>query len=287
MSFNASANTNPDELRRRLQASGPIGFILSVYETLKKLGRPYYYAGAVPDWLLSNKNEAANDAFQAAYREHYNVAEVEKSFQAVPHVIVHQYRMYPANVRTSGTTDSPAGARRQKTPNNIFIHNRPLPGSSLLPDAAYEYDGQDPRLVPAFSDTGQTPPLWDSLDSVPDLIRDYVTPDTVCYVVPWEYDVFVDFVLIAANMHLLEQMHTDVMYILRTFHDRVHTGASNLTGFFYQSASGAPPSIASSLRGDYPTRTITWRLNQGQAYAFPVQELNEIYVGLYGRSPSQ
>lgn len=104
------------------------------------------------------------------------------------------------------------------------------------------------------------------------------------YVTPWVYDVFVDFVLCAENMYMLQQMETDVMHILRTFHDRSSIGASNLAGWFYQSVPGSPPDIQ-DMRDDYPARTITWRLQQTEAYAFPIDELNDVRLELYGTQP--
>lgn len=281
MAFPAQDNTNPEELRRRLTASGPMGFIAAVYYTLEKLGRPYYYTRTVPSWMLANADPDMSNPFAAAYQSIYPPTETEKAFQATPHVIVHQSRMYPANRRTAGTSDSPGGARRQKTPTDVIYHDRPLPSSTN--DLLIDYDANQPTLQRALLATGRVPPLWDSIEAVPDIIRGDIQEDTVCAVMPWEFDIFVDFVLMAANEHLLQQMIDDLMYILRFFHDRHFTGASNLAGWFVQSVSGAPGEIASKIRGDIPAHTITWRLKQGIAYAFPVQRLNEIYVDLYGR----
>lgn len=270
------SNTDPRELQRRLQASGPMGFIISVYETLKKYKRPYYYTGGVPEWLHANLDNTSTELFTQAYGKSFSVEEAPKGFVDTPHAIIHQYRMYPSNVRYAGTTDAPTGARRQKTPSNSVYHDRPLPGSSLQRDIFVEYDNVIPNAVRALRDTGEQPPLWDSKEQVPDIIRDYVEEDSICYVWSWKYDVFVDFTLVAANMFLLEQMHNDLLLILRTFHDRAHSGASNLTGWFYGSVSGAPTEVSNHLRGDYPVRTITWRLQQTVANAFPIAELEDI-----------
>lgn len=281
MSYAAMSNTNPAQLRRRLQASGPLGFLMAVFNTLQYLGRPYFFTSAIPRWLEANAPPANAEAFAAATQQFYAEQEVPQAFEMIPHAIIHTYRMYPANRRSTGVQDSPSGARRQKTPNQAIYHTRPLPGGDdYIEDAPGERTERG-----ALLSTGKTPPLWDSPEDIPDIIRPLIDENTVCYVVPWEYDVFVDFTLVAANPFLLEQMHSDLMYILRTYHDRHNSGASNLTGAFHASTSGVSPDLQGDLQGDLPSRTITWRLKQGVAYAFPVDKLAEIYVRLYGEAP--
>jgi len=254
---------------------------MAVYNTLKDLKRPYYYTASVPSWLQANSDPANPEAFAAATESFYKDIEVPKAFEKIPHAIIHTYRMYPANRRSSAIQDGPGGSRRQKTPNSTIYPDRPLPGT----DDYIEEEPKNQFQAEALLSTGDTPPLWDSIESIPDIIRPLIDENTVCYVVPWEYDVFVDFTLVAANMFLLEQMHSDLMYILRTFHDRHTTGQSNLTGWFYASTSGASPDLHGEPQSELPMRTITWRLKQGVAYAFPVDKLKEVYLRLYGESP--
>ncbi|RME29040.1 MAG: hypothetical protein D6800_03235 [Candidatus Zixiibacteriota bacterium] len=277
MPASAHRNTNPTELGQRLQAQGPIGFILAVYHTLRRLGRPYYYGAAVPPWFAAGKTgnvDWQTETFQEAYANLYQDLQEEIVQLQTPHTIIHQYRMYPATRRFAGTSDSPGGARRQKTPAGLYFHERPLVTSP-------ENERVQLQQLPALSDTGRTPPLWSSIDQVPDIIRPFVQEDTLCYVTTWLYDVFVDFVLVAANMHLLEQMHKDFLLVLRTFHDRSHTGDSNLTGWFYESRSGAPSPIDKQLDSSTPVRTVTWRLLQTEAYAFPHQLMEDIRMELF------
>jgi hypothetical protein len=292
MSAPVQGNTNPDELDARvLQAQGPFGFITSVYQTLRRFKRPYYYGAALPPWFQGGASSAypstspdavASEIAQShslAYEERFPSAEAETLFTTVPHCVIHSYRVYPANRRNAGASDSPGGSTRQKTPSEVYAHDQPLPASGGYNDP----DGQiRPDLMGALSDTQGRPPLWESMDSVPDFIRDYVTPETVCYVTPWEYDVFVDFVLVAADMWMLELMRRDFMLALRTFHDRSQTGASNLAGWFFQDVSGAPPEVSRKLDGRYPARTITWRLKQTEAYAFPAQIVDDVSLELHG-----
>lgn len=266
-------NTHPGETARRLHAGGPLGFILSVYETLRRLDRPYYYSAAVPRWLQASESEGERKEskdFASVYNEFEDRELGRRDFRTTRHCIIHRFRKYPAKLRFAGTSDTPNGARRQKRPKETYEHQRPLPASN-------------PHHTKAFEAHHTRPPLWDSEDQVPDLIREYVDKDTVMSVVPWEYDVFVDFTFVAANMYLLHQMEEDLMSILVHFHERWATGGSNLSGYFVSSLPGSSPDL--ELRSDYPARTITWRLKQTQAYAFPSTVLEEIHMDMYNKRP--
>lgn len=274
-----------NEVNRRLEAGGPLGFIMAVHQTLERFDRPYYYTAAVPHWLSAKKSDEESkedpSTFQEDYAEFEQGQSPKRDIKSVPHCIIHQYRKYPAKRRFSGTSDSPGGSRRQKTPDRVIYHDRPIPSDPEIEEDPDERSSHQK----AFSRDGKKPPLWDSKEQVPDLIREHVDEDTQMYVTPWVYDVFVDFVMVAGNRYVLHQMETDLMAILRTFHDRSAVGASNLAGWFHQSVRGAPPNIDSGLRDDYPARTITWRLQQTEANAFPIAELNDIRLELHGEEP--
>lgn len=268
-------NSNPDEIEpNRLEAGGPLGFIMAVHQTLRWLGRPYYYAGAVPHFLESNESDSQQEDvdFSEEYARFLENPIRQRDQRETEHCVIHCWRKYPAKIRFAGTTDSPSGPRRQKTPKTKKHHTRPLPTE----DDTDEDVSERTKVVDA-----ESAPLWESEDQIPDLIRDLVDSDTKMVVTPWEYDVFVDFTLIAANMSLLTQMERDFMNILKVFHERWATGASNLSGWFYQSVPGPSPDIQGDIRGDYPTRTITWRLKQTEAYAFPIAQLREIQMEIY------
>lgn len=272
-----------DAVNRRLSAGGPMGFVMSVHQTLEEFDRPYYYAGAVPEWISAKESDVQSP--DEAFEEDYSKFEegsmgAKRDINNTPHCIIHQYRKYPAKRRFSGTSDSPGGTRRQKTPDQTIYHDRPVPSNPDVPEDPDERSEKRRAL-----NQHKKPPLWDSKEQIPDLIREYVDEDTTMYVTPWVYDVFVDFVLVADNQYLLQQMETDLMLVLRTFHDRSAVGASNLAGWFYQAVSGAPPEIGSDIPDHIPTRTLTWRLQQTEANAFPVAELNDIRVRLHGDQP--
>jgi hypothetical protein len=282
MGGHAYQNTNPEELGRRLQASGPMGFIMSVYATLERLERPYYFTDCVPDFLLANEDKAAG-TFLEAYNTMYGDGEHPKSFVATPHAIVHQYRKRPARMGGRGTTDSAAGSRRQVVPHEVWLSDRPLPESPAFEDEKPDVQ----EHVQAILGDGRRPPLWDSIEQVPDLIRPHVSEDgqTLMYVTKWEYDVYVDFVCLATTGTWAEQMVTDLEYILQTFHHRWYTGSSQLTGYHVQTIVGAPPEIRPTLYKGVSARTITWRLRQTVGYAMPAQLVREIRIELHGRGP--
>lgn len=280
MSASAQENTNPSEIDPRvLQAQGPYGFITAVFQTLRRFNRQYYYGAALPPWFSAGA-PSVYTGHEQGYDKQFGASDPESEtlFRTAPHCIIHQYRVYPANRRASSSPDSPGGSSRQKTPGEAYVHDQPLPMSQGLNDP----DGTiQPDLRSPFSDTGERPPLWANRESVPDLIRDFVNDDTVCYVTPWQYDVFVDFVIVAENAHMLEIIRRDLMLVLRTFHDRSNTGASNLAGWFYKDVSGADPDVISGMEGSYPCRTLTWRLKQTEAYAFPAQIVDEVQILLH------
>lgn len=282
---NQEVAASTGEVNRRLEAGGPLGFIMAVHETLEQFDRPYFYSASVPPWLLSRESDGESEQdpsdFQQEYADFEEGGVPKRDLKTVPHCVIHQWRKYPAKRRFSGTNDSPTGARRQKKPDQIIYHDRPLPSD---PDQE-DVQERSETVSNTFAREDPKAPLWDSKEQVPDLIRDHVDEGTQMYVTPWVYDVFVDFVLVAENLYLLEQMETDIEMILRTFHDRSTVGASNLAGWFYQSVPGSPPEVSDQMRGDYPARTITWRLQQTEAYAFPIAELNQIRVELYGDTP--
>ena len=276
-------NSDPKEVnQRRLDAGGPMGFILAVHQTLARLDRQYYFAGAVPRWLQAresdNEREEESFNFEEEYTRFLENPVNDRDLKRTKHCVIHRWRKYPAKIRYTGTTDSPTGARRQKTPRETIDHDRPLPDEQDSDEEVQERTDVQAALRP-YNDK---PPLWDSKDQVPDLIRDHVDADTKMVVTPWDYDVFVDFTLIAANMHLLAEMERDFMNILKTFHERWATGASNISGWFYSSVPGASPDIKGDIRADFPKRTITWRLKQTEAYAFPIKQLREIQMEIYG-----
>lgn len=273
------SNTDTGEKgRRRLESAGPYGFIKAVHQTLNRLGRPYYYAASVPKWFGAEADAAPpEDPNPELLGEEVERAQSRSWPDPTKQMIIHTFRRYPAKRRYAGTTDSPSGSRRQKTPNQVDYHDRPLPFPSK------DDDEHDTDLRPATQETRVGPPLWDSIDQVPDMIRDDVDEDTTCYVTTWNFDVFVDFMLVAPNMHDLQQMETDVELILRTFHSRFESGASNLTGWFYEAKDQAPTGIDDDRLDDCPTRTITWRLKQTVGYAFPVNILNEIHADIHGK----
>jgi hypothetical protein len=277
------SDTNPNgPNRRRLEAGGPLGFIMAVYETLREYDRPYYYSSAIPDWLEAKASGARSQPqdFSKAYENFQDRDQKRRDLTEVPHCIIHQWRKYPAKTRFAGTSDSPRGTRRQKTPRDKINHERPLPNPpEERPDEANE-----PEMYrKAFGrDSEDRPPLWDSKEQVPDLIRDEVDPDSTMYVTPWDYDVFVDFILVAGNQYLIQQMERDFMTVLHTFHQRWATGSSNLSGWFYQSVSGATSDFDQDIPDRYPVRTITWRLKQTENYAFPVRDVNDVRLDLYG-----
>lgn len=277
------SDTDPNgENRRRLESGGPLGFIMAVHETLREYDRPYYYSSAVPDWLeaKASDSQAESRNFKEEYQQFRDQDQRRRDLTEVPHCIIHQWRKYPAKTRFAGTTDSPRGARRQKTPRDKINHERPLPE----PPEDRPDESEEPKMYrQAYGrESEDRPPLWDSKEQVPDLIRDNVDPDTTMYVTPWSYDVFVDFVMIAGNQYLLQQMERDFMTVLHTFHQRWATGASNLSGWFYRSISGAAPDFEQEIPDTYPVRTITWRLKQTENYAFPVRDVNEVRLDLYG-----
>lgn len=274
-----ATNTNPNEIPAHvLRAQGPFGFITSVFNTLQRFDRNYYFGAEVPHWFtMSDDGSISEEGFQAGYSNLYPDAEEETQFLQTPHSIIHQYRVYPASRRGTGTRDSASGSRRQKTPNQVLIHDQPLPESQGVFE---EPEGRTLIASSPFSTTGERPPLWSSKDDVPDLLRDHIDENTVCYVYPWDYDVYVDFVIATPNVWLLEQMRRDLLLILRTFHDRSQTGQSNLSGFFYQDVPGTPPGI--DIPKSVPTRTITWRLKQTEAYAFPAKLVDKIRIELHG-----
>lgn len=272
------SNTDVDEKgRRRLESAGPYGFIKAFHQTLGRLGRQYYYTAEVPSWFGAEPEGGVPERpTPDVLGEKVEGAADETWTDPTKHLIVHTYRKYPAKRRFAGTTDSATGSRRQKKPNEVNYHDRPLPSEG-------EGDPGEDAIRPAAEETRDGPPLWDSADQVPDLIRDEIDEDSRCYVASFTYDVFVDFLLVAPNMHDLQRMETDVMLILRTFHDRFESGASNLKGWFYQAVDQEPPSLNTDGLGDSPTRTITWRLKQVEAYAFPVDVLNDIHMSVYGK----
>lgn len=266
-------NTNPDEIRRRLQANGPMGFIISVYNTLQKLGRDYHYAGHVPDWAKANTDQGFAEFYRGLY------GESPKHFEEVPHCILHQYRQYPANRRYPGTRDTPSGSNRQKRPSEILFSDNVLNGNYI------EEENNKGFTQPAIGKGDRRPPLWSSKEDVPDIIREHIEEDTTCYIAPWQYDVFVDFCLVGGNSVVVERMQRDLMLILRTFHDRSQVGDSNLTGWFYKSIPGAPSPLSESIdTKQYHARTLTWRLLQTEAYAFPAKVLEEIDIEIHGET---
>lgn len=283
------ANTNINEIdRHEIEAGGPLGFVNAVYDTLRALGRPYYYAASVPHWLESTKTDYEEEAFD--FSEEYSRFQKdnteERSFREVPHCIIHQWRRYPARMRFAGTSDSPGGARRQKKPNQQHFHRRPFPSSSE-DGRNREKELRKRKKDSVFKRRAmrggfKTPPLWRSKEQIPDLIRHLVEEDTQMVVTPWEYDVFVDFVIIAANKRLVYQIERDLYMILRTFHHAWTTGDSNIAGFDHGSVPGAPNSVHGEIPEHMPTQTITWRLKQTEADAFPMKELQEIRMRLYG-----
>lgn len=272
------ANTNPAEKeRRRLESAGPYGFIKSVHQTLNRLGRPYYYAAEVPRWFGADPEaKPPEDPVPEVLGEAVEGAQDRDWPDPAKKIIVHTFRRYPAKRRFAGTTDSPTGTRRQKTPNQVDYHDRPLPFPTD------EDDNHETDIRPAAKQTRDGPPLWDSEDQVPDMFRDQIDEDTRCYVTTWNFDVFVDFLLVAPNMHDLQRMETDVELILRTFHSRFESGASNLTGWFFEAKDRPPTGIDTDRLEGFPTRTLTWRLKQTIGYAFPVNVLNEIHTEIHG-----
>lgn len=274
MSGTVATNTNPTELARKLQSGGAIGFIMAVYETLKKLNRNYYYSMAIPEWI---KAVPSPDSQTGQVEPGYFIdPQTEADATQFPGCIIYQYREYPVNRRRPGAPDNPGGARRQKVPSAMYYSDRPLPESE--PD---ETDALRRENVLAFA--GEAP-LWKSIDDVPDIIRDHITPETKCHVSVWEYDVYVDFILAAPEWHSLINMTADLKLILKTFFERYNTGAHNLVGSFVQSISGAPSNLIGEIRTDVPCRTITWRLKQIEAYAFPTALLDEINLMLSGKT---
>lgn len=273
------SNTDTDEKgRRRLESAGPYGFIKSVHQTLLRLGRPYYYAASVPPWFGAEADASAPTSPRPEILgEEVDAADDRSWPDPAKQMIVHTFRRYPAKRRYAGTTDSPSGSRRQKTPNQVDYHDRPLP----FPTG--EDDDHEQDIRPATEETRDRPPLWDSRDQVPDMFRDEIDDDTRCYVTTWNFDVFVDFLLVAPNVHDLQRMETDVETVLRTFHSRFESGASNLTGWFYEAKDQAPTGIETDRLDGFPTRTITWRLKQTIGYAFPVDILNEIHADIHGK----
>lgn len=286
------ANANPKEVtRHQIEAGGPHGFVHAVYDTLRDLGRPYYYAGKVPEWLGSTKTDFEEDAFEFAeeYTRFREANTKERSFREVPHCIIHQWRRYPARMRHAGTSDSPGGSRRQKAPNQQVFHDRPLPSGAEDIAAEEKRNKQlgkaKKRSIhsrPAMRGGFKTPPLWENKEQIPDLIRDLVDEDTKMVVTPWAYDVFVDFVIVAGTIRLVNQIERDLYTILRTFHHAWTTGATNIAGFDHGSVPGAPSTIHGEIPDHMPTRTITWRLKQTEADAFPAKQLQSIRMKLYG-----
>lgn len=278
MSAAVQTNANPAQDIRTLEANGPFGFITSVFNTLRRFDRPYYFGAAVPSWLESgivNSGNSAIEKYQQEYQQLYQGGMEESIFQTIPHCIVYQYRVYPANKRNAGVNDSPSGSTRQKNPSEAYSH------SFLYPEAAapIEQTQHAPHIRPAIGPAAGRP-LWPSREHVPDIIKPHVTDNTLMWVSPWEYDVFVDFVLLSGHHPMLELMRKDLMLILRTFHDRSHTGASNLTGWFFKDVSGAPPAVESGISKQVAARTITWRLKQMEGYAFPADIVNNIHIEL-------
>jgi len=263
--------------RRRLESAGPYGFIKAVHQTLGRIGRPYYYAAEVPPWFGTDEEASAPTRPVPEILGEKPEGPIEREWpDPAKQMIIHTFRRYPAKRRFAGTTDNASGSRRQKTPNEVTYHDRPLP------EPYEENDEVDEAIRPAAEETRDGPPLWDSIDQVPDMFREEVDADTRFYVTSWSFDVFVDFLLVAPNMHDLQRMETDVELILRTFHSRFDSGASNLKGWFYEAKDQAPTGIDTDRLEGFPTRTITWRLKQVIGYAFPVNVLNEIHMDVYG-----
>jgi len=265
-----------------------MGFVFAVHETLKRLGRQYYYAGKVPPFLHADHTDSVGEPipedFESAYAQFEEGDVPEMRIRQTPHCIIHSFRKYPAKMRFAGTTDAPGGSRRQKMPNDFDYHEDPIP-ESRTDATAEDYPGsvvEEEGRVDAFDENRSRPPLWDDIDQVPDIIRDMMEKDTTCFVAPYNYDVFVDFSLVAPNLSALYRMERDVSLILYTFHNRAITGASNLAGWFYQSVDGAPPRVEDNLPDQTAVRTITWRLKQTEAFAFPVDNLEEIHLDLHG-----
>lgn len=275
----AQQNTNPSDLGRKLQVSGPLGFIAAVHQTLGRLGRPYYFADCVPDFLLANKTGLDPAAYEAAYSASYggaggagaDGAGGEGRFVATPHAVVHQYRKRPAKLFGRGTADTSGHLRRQTAPHEAHLHDQALP------------DVEPDEHVQPWMGDGRRPPLWDSIDHVPDLIRDEVLKNPLMHVTTWHYDVYVDFVCVASTGTWAEQMVTDLEYILHTFHHRSATGGSNLHGWHVETVVGAPPAVEKKLWDGAVARTITWRLRQVVGHALPAHVVEEINVDLYGR----
>lgn len=280
-STNVITDTDPEKTRR-LHSGGPAGFVLSLKQTLERLDRPYLFAGSVPHFLMARSSDSEQDvAFSDRY-EDLKDRSPRRDLTAVDHAIIHQSRKYPADTGSGTPSDSPRGAGKQKTPMDSWTHSRPVPSEE--PSDGESQEGESEGVRPAVDgDAHERPPLWDSMEQVPDLIRDHVEPDTLMYVTVWEYDVFVDLALVAANQHLLTDMRRDLLTILQTFHHRWATGASNLSGWMHQMVDGAPSEIEDDLRGDFPRSTITWRLEQTEAYAFPLRELETIEMNVHGR----
>lgn len=274
MGGHAYQNTNPEELQRRLQASGPMGFIMAVYATLQMLNRPYYFTDCPPSFLLVNEDAA--QGFGQAVAGMYDVGEIPKAFLEIPHAIVHQYRKRPAKMYGRGTSDSSGHSRRQTVPHEALYTDRPLP--DIEPDDGTVEHETKRALVP----DGIRPPLWDSIEQVPDLIRPHVKPDTLMYVTKWHYDVYVDFVCLATTGTWVEQMTTDLEFILQTFHHRWYSGASNITGWHVETVTGAPPEIQKKLYDGVSARTITWRLRQTQGFAMPAKVVEDIKLLVHG-----
>lgn len=275
MGGHAVQNTNPSELGRRLQVSGPMGFIAAVHTTLQHLERPYYFADAPPEFLLANKDASAQGGgFEQAYRKLYGEGEHPKSFVATPHAIIHQYRKRPAKLSGRGTTDSKGHLRRQTVPHEAIYHDRPLPDSEPLEEIDYEYlpwDGDDRR-----------PPLWESEEHIPDIIKPYVKEKTLMYVTKWHYDVYVDFVCLATTGTWVEQMTTDLDLILHTFHHRSQTGSSNLHGWHVETITGTPVHLQDELYDGVHARTISWRLRQTVGIAMPAHMVRKIMLDVHG-----
>jgi hypothetical protein len=271
MSTSAQQNTNPDAYKHRLHSNGAMGFIESVYNTLGRLGRPYYFSSSPPRHFLANAS-TEDVSFEQLYGTRYADGEQPHSFVQTPHAIVHSYEQKPARMgaRPSNRT-SMMGA--QRTPTASHSAARAVPSQGAQPDS---------KEVRPFYDRN-LPPLWPNMEAVPDFLQDHIDGDhTRMTVAKWEYDCWVDFCLMATTDTWLEQMAHDLRYILKAFHHRYNTGDSPVTGWEGRDRPGCPGHLSDKLMPEYPCRTITWQLKFVQAVATPVGLLDEISVDIIG-----
>jgi len=270
MGARAHTNTNPMELGRRLAASGPMGFIAAVYNTLRRLGRPYLVADRAPEFLLASGDLSQ---FGEMYRRAYPEGETPGVFLQVPHAIVHRYEKQPARMTGSISMRRVASTGHQLRSYQVEVHGRPLPDTPPLDEAVES-------LLVDWRGDEERPPLWNALEEVPDIIRPYVEQNPLVEVAVWHYDVWVDFVCLATTGTWVEQMVTDLELILHMLHHRSLSGASNLHGWYAGTTTQVPQDMVGMLAPQVVGRTVSWRLRQSVAYAMPAVLLKEIRLEL-------